>query len=88
MLTNDSGVLSLPLLPAGGYRLNISAVGYSGKIVPLNVMDTTVAVNLGTILLVTESKGLAAITVTAPPPLVRQEIDRLAFDVQADRRAK
>jgi len=84
MVTNDSGRWNMPLLPIGNYRMRISAAGYRSKSIAFASKDSTVPVALETILLSVASKELATVTVTAQPPLVKQEIDRLSFDVQAD----
>jgi len=84
IVTSDSGLFSFPLPPPGQYLVNISAVGYATKIISLGISDSTLPVDMGTILMITQSKTLAGVTVTAQPPLIKQEIDRLAYDVQAD----
>ncbi len=84
----DNGAFRLDIpRPAGKrYRLVASMVGYTSK---------TIEIDAGvpnqepvTIALLQEGSALQNVTVTAGKPLVKQEIDRISYDVQADPQSK
>jgi len=69
--------------PAGkSYQLAVAFVGYNSIVLPLARADSTL--DLGKIMLSASSKQLATVSVTAVKPLVRQEVDRLVYNVQSD----
>jgi len=45
-------------------------------------------INLNRILLSPSNKTLDAVSISAPKPLMKQEVDRLSYDVQADPESK
>lgn len=82
--TTDKGVFVIPVAAnVSGNKLVISYVGYESRIIPLPASN-----ELGTILLASAAAALGNVTVNATKPLVKQEIDRLVYDVQADATAK
>lgn len=69
--------------PAGkSYQLALVFVGYKSRVLPLSGADTVI--NMGNIMLSAESKQLAAVSISAVKPLVKQEVDRLTYNVQSD----
>jgi outer membrane receptor protein involved in Fe transport len=86
-LTKTDGSFELTQLPVKSYQLFIIAVGYQNKTLnlpPLAKGGNKPMVNLGNIALSTSSNQLKEVAITASRPLVKQEIDRLSYDVQAD----
>ncbi|OKS87710.1 TonB-dependent receptor domain-containing protein [Mucilaginibacter polytrichastri] len=84
-LTKDNGSFELSSLPLKPYLLNVISVGYSTKTVAVNNLKADQpSTDLGKIILAPSSSQLNEVKVTAPKPLVKQEIDRLSYDVQAD----
>jgi len=81
-LSKNDGSFILTAPTGKSYLLTLAFVGYQSKILPVAGADTVVY--LGTILLSGASKQLATVTVSAVKPLVRQEVDRLTYNVQAD----
>ena len=78
--TDGSFVLTAP---AGkSYLLAVAFVGYRSKVLPVTGGDTTM--DMGNITLSASSRQLANVSVTAVKPLVRQEVDRLVYNVQSD----
>jgi hypothetical protein len=69
--------------------IEISSSGYRKVQLPiLNAPLTGGVINFGNIFMVTSSKDLKEVIVTGTKPLVKQEIDRLSYDVQADPESK
>lgn len=81
-LTKNDGSFVLTAPAGKPYQLVVAFVGYQSKV--LQVAGTDTAVDLGNILLSASSKQLATVSVSAVKPLIRQEVDRLSYNVQAD----
>lgn len=85
-LTKDDGSFTIKAAEGRPYQLVFVFVGYGTKIVP--VAKTSGEVNIGKISLSSSSKQLKGVEITATKPLVKQEIDRISYDVQADPETK
>jgi hypothetical protein len=84
-VSDSTGSFSLTRIPKGDYSLQVISVGYANKVIPLKLQDTLVPhVDLGTLSINIGAKQLKEVEVTDSKPLVKQEIDRLVYDVQAD----
>ena len=85
-LTKTDGTFELSQLPVKGYQLTLIAVGYQTKTITLPAFATGAhpVTDLGNIALSTSSNQLKEVAISASRPLVKQEIDRLSYDVQAD----
>lgn len=86
-LTDTSGVFELTGLAAGRYTVTVVSVGYGSTTIPIELLENDVSVDLGDIKLAA-SLELEEAVVTATRPIVKQEIDRLTYDVQADPESK
>lgn len=80
-VTDESGRFSVSLPEAKTYRIIIQSVGLEPAVESFEMSDGDV--DLGTLSLM-PSNELAEVTVSAQRPLVKREIDRLSYDVQAD----
>ncbi|WP_423148896.1 outer membrane beta-barrel protein [Rubrolithibacter danxiaensis] len=87
-LTKDDGSFSFSKLSKGKYSLTVIAVGYKAKIVNASLTEAKNAVDLGSVLISSQNKQLNEVVVTADRPLIKQEVDRIAYDVQADPESK
>ncbi|RYE29707.1 MAG: TonB-dependent receptor [Sphingobacteriaceae bacterium] len=81
-LTADNGSFEILNLKPGAYKVNIAYIGYSAKIIP--VKEASGTVDLGTIKLSASSNQLKEVSVVAARPILKREVDRIAYDVQAD----
>lgn len=86
-LTKDNGTFELSGLQNKAYKLTASFVGYKPKMqnIVFNNDKPGDAIN---IMLTPSTNQLNEVSVTAPKPLVKQEIDRVSYDVQADPESK
>ena len=89
-LTKDDGSFEFTALPVKSYQLSVAFVGYKSKSISIPVLAWThvQVVDLGTIELVATTSELKGVSITATKPVIRQEIDRLSYDVQADADSK
>lgn len=67
------------------YELSFSATGYVPKMIEVIMTDSLVPVkDLGQIMLSSDIKTLQEARVVAQRPIIRREVDRIAYDMQAD----
>ncbi len=78
--------ISIPYVLGKSYQLVISFVGYQARNFLIPAENKVFAFDK--ILLVHENSQLQNVVVTASKPLVKQEIDRLTYDVQSDPQSK
>lgn len=85
-LTNEKGQFQIKVGGTNNPLLHITCVGYESKLIRLeNPFDSnTDSLNLPVIYLVPQQRVLKDVIVTAKKQLVKQEVDRLSYDVQAD----
>jgi len=81
-LSKDDGSFVLKAPAGKKYRLSLVSVGYKDKIVDLNSSGDQI--DAGKLLMQTSSKQLGEVSVTASRPLMKQEVDRISYDIQAD----
>ncbi|HYK75437.1 MAG TPA: outer membrane beta-barrel family protein [Daejeonella sp.] len=87
-LTNDKGAFVFENLPSGKYNIALVSVGYSSKTIPVDLDSLKRHVDLGKIEISPSNTTLKEVAVVADRPLIKQEVDRIAFDVQADPESK
>ncbi len=86
LLTKDDGSFELKNLPVKDYLLTFASVGYKSKSV--KITGSTTDIDVGKIMLSVSSNQLNEVSVTAQRPLMKQEVDRISYDVQADPESK
>ena len=88
-LTDDKGSFSFENLSSGKYTITVVAVGFNSKNIPLELNDSLQKnINLGRIAISASNTTLKEISIVADRPLIKQEIDRISYDVQADPESK
>lgn len=83
-ITDVDGTFAHGLPAAGNYRLVLSYVGLKDAPVTFSVTPSVPTADLGDIRMYEGAEALEGVTVTAQRPLVVKQIDRIAYDVQAD----
>ena len=84
-LSKDNGTFELAGFAPKAYILTVIAVGYQTKVIPISFKNDSVRIaDLGRILLTAANNQLKEVGITAAKPLIKQEIDRMVYDVQAD----
>lgn len=81
-LTKPDGTFEITQITPKAYQLVIIAIGYQAKTINIPAFSKTF--DAGNIILAGATNQLKEVGITASRPLVRQEIDRLSYDVQAD----
>jgi outer membrane receptor protein involved in Fe transport len=80
--TREDGSFTMSGIAAKHYKLNLVFVGYQTKIIDVAQPDK--AANLGQLLMRVSSNQLKEVTITHVKPLMKREVDRISYDVQAD----
>jgi outer membrane receptor protein involved in Fe transport len=81
-LSKDDGSFELVKLQPKAYKLVLAFVGYQNKSVSVTTKEG--ATSVGKIILSASSKQLGEVSVTAVKPIIKQEVDRITYDIQAD----
>jgi outer membrane receptor for ferrienterochelin and colicin len=85
LATGTNGTFEIPAPAGRAYIIQLTAVGYRSKDTLLTAGDTKRPVlDLGPISMAIAETALKDVVVTAGRPVVKQEIDRISYDVQAD----
>lgn len=85
-LTREDGSFELKAAAGKNYKLTIVSIGYQTK--TLLIASAGKEINTGKIMMQPSSNQLKEVSVTAVKPLIKQEIDRITYDVQADPETK
>lgn len=86
MLTKDDGSFALSAPAGKSYQLVLAFVGYGTKIISISQTDGDT--DVGKILLSVSTSTLNEVSITGVKPLVKREVDRIAYDVQSDPESK
>ncbi len=85
-LSKDDGSFELVKLPAKSYQLALAFVGYQTKFIKINAGNGPF--DAGRIKLSLSTNQLKEVSVTAVKPILKQELDRLGYNVQNDPEVK
>lgn len=87
--TKSDGSFSFSALQPLKYSVVFVGVGYKNKTVLVDLTDSTeLNSDLGILFLTPQTVGLKEVTVTAAKQIVKQEVDRISYDLQADPESK
>jgi len=84
-LSKEDGSFEVPVTITTGIKLVIASLGYEIKTINLAEKQSY---QLGTIRLKATSKELNEVTVSGTRPIIKQEVDRISYDVQNDQENK
>lgn len=87
-ITDDNGRFTETLKQAGEYQLKATFVGMDAARKAFEVSAASPKADLGTLVMGANGNVLKGIEVTAQRQLVKTEIDRVAYDMQADADSK
>ena len=83
-IADDKGAFTLTRLPEGDFRLRISFIGYRDKIVRGIKINRRDDINLGTILLASDTKTLQAVEVVGQKAMIEEKVDRIVYNADRD----
>lgn len=84
-VTKTDGTFRFEKLPSGQYLLSMISVGFKTKILPVDFTDNNKpSINLGSIALGTQTTQLKTVAITADRPIIKQEVDKLIYDLKSD----
>ena len=86
VVTSKEGKFLLSGLASGEYVITFVNVGYINKSV--SVLLTSEAIDLNNVLMAASPTQLKGVTISADRPLIKQEIDRISYDLKADPESK
>jgi ferric enterobactin receptor len=88
-VTRADGIFSFEKLTPGNYTISLISIGYAPKIITADLSNAPgPALDLGTIQITSQGVQLATVSIRADKPIVKQEIDKLTYDLQADPESK
>lgn len=87
-LSKADGTFSFSQLKAGSYNLRIQGMGYGNKKISISLKEGQPIHDLGILYLRGEAKNLQTVNITAQKPLVKQDADKISYDLQADPQSK
>jgi outer membrane receptor protein involved in Fe transport len=88
MVTDEAGHFSFSQIQPGKYTITAIAIGYKETNKPVEITSKDLTADLGNILVVSQSNNLKEVTVSGSRPLIKQEVDRITYDIQADPESK
>jgi ferric enterobactin receptor len=85
ILTKDDGSFAFADIKPGKYSVSVIGMGYKTKVIDFELNEDR---DLGQITIAPQSTSLAAVTVIADKPLIKMDIDKISYDLQADPESK
>lgn len=82
VLSKEDGTFEVTAPSGKKYDLGFAFVGYNNKIISLT--DTAGTKDVGKVTLSAANKTLNEVKITGLKPLIKREVDRIGYDVQAD----
>ncbi|MGV3589617.1 MAG: carboxypeptidase-like regulatory domain-containing protein, partial [Adhaeribacter sp.] len=87
--TQDNGSFEFTGLPVQAYEVVLNYVGYKSRTIKVPAFpENNPVVNLGRITLSATTSRLKEVEVTAQKLLIKQDIDKITYDVEADPESK
>lgn len=87
-LSKEDGSFILEKLPLGKHQVSVLSVGYNKKSFEIEITESNKIVEIKNLLISAEEKSLKEVTVSTEKNLVKQEADRITYDVQSDPESK
>lgn len=84
MITNAAGKFNFEKIAAGKYTVTAVAIGYTAKNTAIEITEKGNTVNMGNIEVVSQNTNLKEVSVSVDRPIIKQEVDRISYDIQAD----
>jgi len=85
-LSKADGSFSFDKLAPANYILTMISIGYNSKTIPVELKASNN--DLGSVFMNSQSYKLSEVTVTADRTIIKQETDRISYDMKADPESK
>lgn len=87
-LSQTDGTFIISGIKPGNYILTVISVGYQTKTIKLDLSKGPNTLELDIIYLSSRTNQLKEVLVLADKPIIKQEVDRISYDLQADPESK
>ncbi len=88
-LTKSGGAFALEILSPSKYQLVLIFTGYQTKTIIIENKDSTAKlINLDTVFMAPKTTRLEEVTITTDRPIIKQQADRITYNLQADPESK
>ncbi|WP_231459784.1 outer membrane beta-barrel family protein [Pedobacter sp. Leaf132] len=87
-VTSEKGLFEFSNIASGKYTLTAIAVGYNSKTLNFELNETKNTFDAGKISVASQVNNLNEVAVNAMRPIIKQEVDRISYDIQADPESK
>ncbi|MBK0381793.1 TonB-dependent receptor [Pedobacter sp. SD-b] len=85
VVTNEKGEFTIGNINLGEYKVTIDFIGYKRKTIDnLKLTEQDNQVILGKVILISSSKLLKSVTVTANAPIIQNKIDKIVYNAEND----
>ena len=88
MASDTNGKFEFTLDSIGKYDVIVQSIGFQTSIKQVTIDEKSFKTDLGMIKLITGSELLGEVAVTAQKPLVRTEVDKIIYNIEADPESK
>jgi hypothetical protein len=85
-LSKADGSFTFEKLSSGNYTISLISVGYNSKILSVELNGSSK--DLGAVTISSQSYKLSEVTITADRSIIKQETDRISYDMKADPESK
>jgi hypothetical protein len=86
-VTEEAGEFKFDQLAPGKYKITAIAIGYNSKNVDSEITGSS-TIDLGSISVSSQVNNLKEVAISADRPIIKQEVDRISYDIQADPESK
>lgn len=87
-VTSEKGLFEFSNISVGKYTLTAIAVGYNSKTLSFELSEAKNTFDAGKISISSQVNNLNEVSVSAMRPVIKQEVDRISYDIQADPESK
>lgn len=87
-LSKEDGSFMIEKIPFGKHQLIVLNVGFKKLVQEIIISEEKSTLNLGTIFISSSNNQLQEVQITTEKALVKQEVDRISYDVQSDPESK
>ena len=88
LASDANGKFEFTIDSIGKYEVIVQSIGFQTSKNEVNINEKTIKIDLGTIKLITGSEIVGEVAIVAQKPLVRTEVDKIIYNLEADPESK